>query len=184
MFIVLEGISDCGKTNHARLLAEFLMAQDYKIKLTSEPSQSRLGWGIRELLKDEQQWKTCEYLTCLFSANRHEHVYAPNGIKPALDEGKVVICDRYILSSYVYQYECLNLVKDMNLKFPVPDLLIYLEPSQKDEQQTILANRYRFFIGTNNPPARNKYCFGNIDSFSPEESQEKIREEVKKYLPG
>ncbi len=171
MFVVFKGADGSGKSTHAKLLAEWLLAQKYEVKLTSEPNNSRLGWAIRDLIEDENEWKTPEYLTCLFTANRHQHYHAPNGIKQALNAGKTVVCDRFVLSSYVYQFDCLYLVKQMNCNFPTPDLLIYLERGNKSEEMQILANRYRHFI--NSPEStslfKNKFCFGNIESWSVEE---------------
>ncbi len=184
MFIVLEGADNSGKSTHARLLAEWLLAQKYEVKLTSEPNNSRLGWSIRELIESEDEWKTPEYLTCLFTANRHQHMYAPNGIKQALDAGKIVICDRFVLSNYVYQFDCLEMAQQLNSNFPIPDLLIYLEKGKKSEEMQILANRYRDFIGNQDCTSlfKNKCCFGNIETWGIEEIQEKIRQEIERIL--
>lgn len=182
MLIVFEGIHKIGKSTHALLLAKSLLNKGYQVRLTSEPSKSRLGWLIYDIEEDKEQWADAEYLTRLKAANRYERVYAPNGIRAALHKGEVVISDQYLLSDYVYQYEAINLVKDINYNFPVPDLLIYLESSEKTPEQRVLTDRYRFFLGCNNPPSKNKFCFGNINSFSIEQAQEVIEKEVMKFV--
>jgi dTMP kinase len=127
MFIVLEGPDGSGTTTHAAMLAEKLQGQGKKILLTAEPSSGPIGLGIRESLK--RGGLSPEALQTLFVEDRAWHL--ENEILPALRGGKVVICDRYISSTFAYG-EALGLEKEWlrsaNASFRRPDVLIFLLP--------------------------------------------------------
>src|SRR3989344_1216887 len=95
-FLVFEGVEGCGKTTQAKLLADRLHDASYDVLLTKEPGgDSGICKKIREILldpayKDEMVLRT-ELL--LFEADRAQH--ADGVIRPALEAGKIVICDRY-----------------------------------------------------------------------------------------
>lgn len=102
MFITLEGIEGSGKTTHAKLLLEYLTAKGLPVLLTREPGSGKVGGIIRELLLNDRDVELQPFTElCLFCADRVEHV--KNFIKPKLDEGNIVICDRYFDSTIVYQ---------------------------------------------------------------------------------
>src|SRR5450759_981694 len=100
VFIVIEGLDGSGKTTQAILLAKRL-SQSHKTILTAEPSRGKIGAFIRESCLYEEKRLPTEAEALLFAADRVEHVQKE--IKPALDEGKLVICDRYVYSSLAYQ---------------------------------------------------------------------------------
>ena len=100
IFIVIEGLDGSGKTTQATLLAKKL-SQNYRVLLTAEPSRGKIGTFIREGCLYEDKRLPTEAEALLFAADRIEHMYSE--VKPALDEGKLVICDRYIYSSLAYQ---------------------------------------------------------------------------------
>jgi dTMP kinase len=99
MFIVLEGVDGCGKSTHARLLAEWLREKGRKARLTAEPTEGRIGSLIREILsgKVEVDPRT---LALLFTADRMEHLAE---IRAAQAEGADIISDRYYYSTVAYQ---------------------------------------------------------------------------------
>ncbi|MEO0249642.1 MAG: dTMP kinase, partial [candidate division WOR-3 bacterium] len=100
-FLVLEGIEGSGKTTLAEGLAGKFESTGHRVLLTREPGGTPLGERIRDILLhsggDISPW--AEFF--LFLAARREHTYSV--IKPALADGKVVISDRYYLSSFAYQ---------------------------------------------------------------------------------
>ncbi|GIW27010.1 MAG: thymidylate kinase [Meiothermus sp.] len=100
LFITFEGPEGAGKSTQARLLAEWLRAKGREVVLTREPGGTRLGQAIRGLLlHQDHMCAEAEYL--LYSADRAEHMQTL--IRPALQQGQVVLCDRWLDSSLAYQ---------------------------------------------------------------------------------
>jgi len=99
-FIVLEGGDGSGKTTQARALYSALRHEGYKVHLTAEPSRSTAGRLIqRKILHGKKTSPEVEAL--LFAADRFLHLESE--ILPALADGKIVVCDRYMYASFAYQ---------------------------------------------------------------------------------
>ena len=131
-FISFEGIDGSGKSTQIQKLAEFLEDRDFDIVITREPGGSIGGEEIRNLLLqgNVDRW-SAETEILLFTAARRDHL--ERIILPALEEGKIVICDRFTDSTRMYQgmrgVNLRNLVDTLNekvIKFD-PDLTIVID---------------------------------------------------------
>ncbi len=100
MFISFEGPDGSGKTTQAALLADWLHERGEEVLTTREPGGTPLGEAIRELVLHGLEMTAWAEAT-LFASARAEHVATV--IRPALDRGAWVVCDRYVDSSIVYQ---------------------------------------------------------------------------------
>ena len=101
-FITLEGIEGVGKTSNLRFIQEQLEAAGHDCIVTREPGGTNLGESLRELLlshSDENMSPDAELL--MMFAARAEHL--SKVIKPALEAGKTVLCDRFTEATYAYQ---------------------------------------------------------------------------------
>jgi dTMP kinase len=100
VFVSFEGADGSGKSTQAELLRVALVAERRDVVLTREPGGTELGEAVRELVLDGPEmgaWAEA----ALFAASRAEHV--EEVIRPALDRGADVVCDRYVDSSLAYQ---------------------------------------------------------------------------------
>lgn len=125
MFIVFEGIDGAGKGTQAKMLAFWLRKKGYEVFLTKEPTNGEVGKLIKKILKKDEI--NPRSIALLFAADRAEHV---DRIKKELDMGKIVLSERYLLSSLAYQGASgleLEWIYEIN-KFAIkPDLTIYLD---------------------------------------------------------
>lgn len=99
LFISLEGGEGSGKTTASNLIAEKLRNQGFNVLVTREPGGNKVSEEIRTIIMDNDLCLKTEAL--LFCAARVEHLNKV--ILPALSRNTIVICDRYIMSSIVYQ---------------------------------------------------------------------------------
>ncbi|WP_307742489.1 dTMP kinase [Caldicellulosiruptor sp. DIB 104C] len=100
-FIVFEGNDGSGKSTQILKVEKYLKEKGYKVVTTREPGGTEVGFRIRKLLLDPAYKMDGLTEALLLAADRNEHV--KNVLIPALEDGYVVVCDRYILSSIVYQ---------------------------------------------------------------------------------
>jgi len=107
-FITFEGGEGSGKSTQIKLLKDYFQTLGKSVLLTREPGGTPAAEAIRELLLTghEDKWHKISE-TLLFQAARVEHV--ERVIKPALAEGKIVLCDRFVDSTIVYQGICKQL---------------------------------------------------------------------------
>ncbi len=101
-FITLEGAEGCGKTTQIDLLAGYLRNKNFNVLVTREPGGTRIGDEVRNILLNPEL-KEMNYRTevLLYTASRAQLV--SEIIAPALEEGKMVLSDRYIDSTFAYQ---------------------------------------------------------------------------------
>lgn len=99
--IVFEGNDGSGKSTQILRAERYLKQKGYKVLVTKEPGGTEIGFRIRKLLLDPAYKMDALTEAFLLAADRNEHV--KNVLMPALDEGYIILSDRYILSSIVYQ---------------------------------------------------------------------------------
>lgn len=162
LFVVLEGIDGSGTTTQAHRIVDAARAAGQIARFTCEPSTRPIGTDIRRRLSAAaptgEGWAT---LALLFAADRIDHL--AEEILPALDAGELVVCDRYVLSSLVYQgvHVDTDWVAQINARATAPDLtlLVDTDPDEAarrrsarggteeiydaDDTQLLLAQRYR-----------------------------------------
>ncbi|MBN2311359.1 MAG: dTMP kinase [Candidatus Hydrogenedentes bacterium] len=101
-FITIEGVEGCGKSTQVIGLKHYLESMDYVVEVTREPGGTSAGEAIRAVLLDSAQKDlspTAELL--LYAAARAQHV--DQRIRPALEAGRIVLCDRFADSTTAYQ---------------------------------------------------------------------------------
>ena len=101
LFITFEGADGCGKSTQMKLLTDYLIKKGYDVITTREPGGKGLGEKIREILLnyDGEVSNRCE--SFLFLADRAQNIDIT--VKPAVSQGKIVLCDRHTDSSVAYQ---------------------------------------------------------------------------------
>jgi dTMP kinase len=160
-FICIEGLDGCGKTTQAKLLVK-RMRKSHNAVYTAEPSHGKIGAFIRKscLYGEKRLSSVAEAL--LFAADRLEHV--ENEVLPALNQGRLVVSDRYIYSSIAYQGAAglsLEWIEKINEHALRPDFAIFIDVDPKIVMQRLKPN---------------KSVMENL------ETQQKVREVYLKYV--
>jgi dTMP kinase len=131
LFITFEGGEGCGKSTQARALFRNIRGSGVPVILTQEPGGTPLGREVRQWLKGEFNSDPVAELL-LFNASRVQLIN--NVIRPALKEGKVVICDRFYHSTIAYQgygrgldFDLINKINNIATSGLEPDLIIFLD---------------------------------------------------------
>ncbi len=134
MLITFEGIDGSGKTTQINLLAEYLQAKSNDVLVLREPGGTELSEQIRELLLSNKNEINSHSELFLFEAARSDLV--SKVIKPALQEDKIVICDRFYDSTTAYQgygrglpLDTINMINSFATFGIVPDITFYLKVS-------------------------------------------------------
>ncbi|MBA7690937.1 Thymidylate kinase [subsurface metagenome] len=194
-FIVLDGPEGCGKTVQLDLLATYLKNRGLEVVQTTDPGGTKIGNQISRLLKyDAQGPMDVQTEVMLFMASRAQ--LAAEVVKPALETGKTVLCDRFISSTCAYQgssgYPVEKIIE--LAKFAVvdvwPNLTIIIDiPVEEGLERTGRKPHQKTKV--NHKDANQAYLFKNVvvDRFDsrPLEYHRKIRKEFLKlaeYYPG
>ena len=137
-FITFEGCEGVGKSTQLRLLQEYFRNNNIEAVFTREPGGVRLCETIRGVILNKEFTEmspVCEAM--LYAASRAQLV--SEIILPALNSGKIVLCDRYVDSSYAYQGYArgigIDKIEEINkpaMSSAIPDLTIFLDLSPKD----------------------------------------------------
>ncbi|MDR0442401.1 MAG: dTMP kinase [Treponema sp.] len=164
-FAVFEGGDGSGTTTQLSLLKERLKNSIKPVFFsTFEPTDGQIGTLIRAALKKEISLKP-ETLAMLFAADRNEHLYGQDGVLERSGRGELVVSDRYVPSSLVYQgIECGDeLAASLNSRFPAPETLLFF-----DIEPEIALKRLK------GRPSSEIYEYRDF--------QEKVREKYKTFL--
>ncbi len=150
LFISFEGGEGCGKSTHSRLLLKKLDQQNIPAVLTHEPGGTPLGDELRKALKKKRESPISPQAELfLVAASRAQLV--SEAIRPALEAGEVVICDRFTDSTMVYQgygrgldFTAIKMVNNMATRHLNPDLIILLDipPEQGLARKGSLKDRF------------------------------------------
>jgi dTMP kinase len=130
--ICIEGLDGCGKTTQAKLLAKRL-GKSHNAVYTAEPSRGKIGTFIRNRCLYGEKRLSTVVEALLFAADRIEHV--ENEVLPAMQEGKLVISDRYVYSSLAYQGAAglsLGWIEKINKHVLQPDLAVFIDVDPKN----------------------------------------------------
>jgi len=161
-FVVFEGGDGSGTTTQLSMLVERLKNMEKPVFFpTFEPTDGQIGKLIRSALKKDLILKP-QTLAMLFAADRNEHLNGQDGILAHVNRGELVVSDRFVLSSLVYQgIECGDeLPTVLNSRFPAPELTIFLDVDPK--------------IAINRMSKR-----GTLEIYEYLEFQEKVRQKYK-----
>ena len=127
-FVVFEGLDGAGTTTQMQLLAEYCDRSDRPCRPTFEPTDKPIGRLVRSVLQ-KQLVTTPLALAMLYAADREDHLHNPvYGLVHDLEQGKLVISDRYLYSSLAYQgVEC-EFAKIASLnEFPAPEYVFFID---------------------------------------------------------
>ena len=126
--IAFEGIDGCGKSTQLEMLAGALRGRGIDVVATREPTAGEHGQRIRAMARSGERVDPKQELEW-FVLDRREHVASV--IEPGLAAGRVVLTDRYYLSSVAYQgargLDAKSILADSEAEFPLPDLVVVIE---------------------------------------------------------
>ena len=132
-FITFEGCEGAGKSTQIKMLSSYLEKEGIPFVLTREPGGNPISEKIRNIILDSKNDKmTDECEALLYAASRVQHLN--DRVEPALAEGKLVICDRYVDSSFAYQAHARGLgmefIKKINafaLEKYLPEVTVFID---------------------------------------------------------
>ncbi len=137
-FITFEGCDGCGKSTQLKRFSDYLTKENIPHIFTREPGGGKISEQIREILlngKNMEMTDECEAL--LYAAARVQHL--SDRVEPALREGKLVICDRYVDSSLAYQAfarglgrEFVEKINAFALEKYLPDVTVFIDLTPED----------------------------------------------------
>ena len=146
LFISIEGPDGSGKSTQIEYIKKFFAQKNIDIVFTREPGGTAIGERIREIILDND-FKEMDYMTeaMLYAASRAQHV--AQVIRPALLEGRVVVCDRFVDSSIAYQGygrhlgEAVSVINSYAVAECMPDVTFLLKVDPTIGKNRIKKNR-------------------------------------------
>lgn len=162
MFITFEGLDGCGKTTQRDLLVARCTAESIPVLSTRDPGGTEVGQALRQILLYHKGFVSNRAELLLYLADRAQHV--DEKIRPALDAGQVVLCDRYLDSTLAYQgggrgfdFEAIRemnrfasggLMPDLTLLFDGPAEVLLARASKRGEADRLEQQAVDFFNAT------------------------------------
>ncbi len=147
-FITFEGADGCGKTTQTELIKKYLDNKNIENILTREPGGSELGVHLRKILLHYEKPVSNIAETFLYLADRAQHIEYK--IKPALEEGKIVLCDRHTDSTLAYQgygrnqdIETIQGLNKIAVNSILPDLTIVFDVESETAQKRLTGEKDR-----------------------------------------
>ena len=148
LFITFEGADGCGKTTQLEMLADLLKQKGLQVVTTREPGAGKMGKSLREILLhyDGDVSPRCELF--LYLADRAQHIDMT--VKPAVESGVVVLCDRHTDSTLAYQgfgrgldIDELKMLNGIAVNGCKPDLTLLYDVSVEVAQQRVGSEKDR-----------------------------------------
>lgn len=141
-FITFEGPDGSGKTTQINNIRSFFEERGFETVVTREPGGTNIGEKIRDILLDRDN-SEMDHMTeaLLYAASRAQHV--SEVILPALEQGKIVICDRFTDSSYAYQEygrklgRSIEVINEYAVNGCIPDITFLMELSPDEGMKRI-----------------------------------------------
>lgn len=146
IFIAFEGIDGSGKSTQLQLLAAHLHKKGYKVHTTAEPSGRPIGKMIRDIFNHRMEADN-RTIAGLFVADRLDHILnQEDGMLKMLQEGYIVLTDRYYLSSYAYQGAHVDLdwvmkANSLAVELLKADLTIYIDMPVSESLERVRKSR-------------------------------------------
>ncbi|MCX8130771.1 MAG: dTMP kinase [Clostridia bacterium] len=133
LFITVEGTDGSGKSTQIKLMEDYLKGNGFEVVLTREPGGTKIGEKVRSLILDPDNVEMGEVAEMLLYAAARAQLVSEL-IKPSLESGKIVICDRFVDSSYVYQgfgrgidFKIIEDVNRAALNSVIPDITFFMD---------------------------------------------------------
>jgi dTMP kinase len=157
VFVTLDGLGGAGKSTTARCLRQHLTELGYAVHATTEPSHAQLG----EIARHGTDTYAGHALACLVAADRYHHLATE--IRPQLAAGRIVLCDRYVASSYVLQRMDgvpIEFIETINSAADTPDLAVILtaDPAVTAHRISQRGAHSRFEAGITTSRTENELC--------------------------
>ena len=148
LFITFEGADGCGKTTQLNMLKDYLTGKGYDVLLTREPGGRGLGEKVREILLNYDGVVSDRCESFLFLADRAQNIDII--VNPAVEQGKIVLCDRHTDSTVAYQgygrgldIEQINMLNNLATHNQKPDLTFVFDVDIETSMKRVGQNKDR-----------------------------------------
>ena len=148
LFITFEGADGCGKTTQLNLLKYYLISKGFDVVITREPGGKGLGEKVREILLNYDGVVSDRCESFLFLADRAQNIDII--VNPAVEQGKIVLCDRHTDSTVAYQgygrgldITEINMLNNLATHNKKPDLTLVFDVDIETSMQRVGQNKDR-----------------------------------------